>query len=105
MKRRFFAVSCGPKTSQKPGKATSLQSLGRNSRRRWVQSLTEARTGAMGAELAARPDIALAAVVHAMARSVFHRHGDYSSLQLRASATLFKEVSNGEQQLKESYDS
>lgn len=64
-----------------------------------VQSLTEARTAAIGAELAARPDIALACVVHAMARNVFNMYSGYSSLQLKLSVTYFKQESTGTHQL------
>ena len=60
-----------------------------------VQSLTEAKSAAISASLSSRPDIALAAVVHAMARSVFNRHGGHSSLQLKVNVTYFKEESAG----------
>ncbi len=69
-----------------------------------VQSLTEAKSAAISATLAKHYDIALAAVVHAMARAVFWRHGDHSSLQLKANVTSFKEESQGAEQLKEAHD-
>lgn len=64
-----------------------------------VESLTEAKSAAISASLAERPDIALAAIVQAMARSVFNRHGGYSSLQLKVNPTRFKEESQGSHQL------
>lgn len=69
-----------------------------------VQSLTEARSAAISASLAERPDIALAAVVHVMARSVFLVHGNHSSLQIKVSVTSFKEESEGARQLELAHD-
>jgi ParB family chromosome partitioning protein len=53
-----------------------------------TQSLTEQKSAAISASLTERPDIALAAVVHALAFSVFHSYGNDSSLQVAGKVTL-----------------
>jgi len=60
-----------------------------------VESLTEAKSAGISAVLAGRPDVALAAVVHALAGSVFPLCGGGSSLQLSAKVTHFREESKG----------
>ncbi len=60
-----------------------------------VTSLTEARSAAISAMLANQPPVALAAVVHALAGSVFRLHGAESSLQLAATVARLHEPSNG----------
>ena len=82
-----------PEEERKPAKARPEFSAA------LVESLTEAKSAAISATLAVNPGIALAAVVHAMACSVFNRHGGYSSLQLKVSAKRFKEESEGSSQL------
>ena len=82
-----------PEEERKPAKARPEFSAA------LVESLTEAKSAAISASLAERPDIALAAIVHGMARSVFNRHGGYSSLQLKVTVTRFKEESEGASQL------
>lgn len=64
-----------------------------------VQSLTEIKSAAISAELAGRPDIALAAVVHTLAASVFGLHGNHSCLQISGKKWYFKEKSQGAEQL------
>jgi ParB family chromosome partitioning protein len=65
-----------------------------------VESLTEHKSAAISANLAKRPDIALAAVVHALASSIFHRSGGATSLQLSAKVTYFREESKGAEELE-----
>ena len=64
-----------------------------------LESLTEAKSAAISATLAGHPGIALAAVVHAMAGSVFRLYGSESSLQLSAKVTQLREASKGAQEL------
>jgi ParB family chromosome partitioning protein len=65
-----------------------------------VEDLTAQRTAAISASLAGRPDIALAAVVHALAIGVFRSYGNESSLQLSARRTQFRESSKGADELE-----
>jgi ParB family chromosome partitioning protein len=60
-----------------------------------VLSLTDTKSAAISASLAQRPDVALAAVVHALASDVFRAHREDSSLQLSVEVTGFKEESKG----------
>jgi ParB family chromosome partitioning protein len=69
-----------------------------------VQSLTEIRSAAISATLAERPDIALAAVVHTLAASVFNLHGNNSCLQISAKRWYFKEESQGARHLETSHE-
>jgi ParB family chromosome partitioning protein len=69
-----------------------------------VQSLTEARSAAISAELLGRPDIALAAIVHTLAASVFSLHGNHSCLQILARRWYFKEESPGAEHLQQSHE-
>ena len=64
-----------------------------------VQSLTEAKSAAISATLAERPDVALAAVVHALAGKVFGLHGSDSSLQVKLELPRLREASAGAEQL------
>lgn len=64
-----------------------------------VQSLTEAKSSGISATLAGQPGLALAAVVHAMAGSVFRVYGSDSSLQLSVKGTQLREQSRGAQEL------
>jgi ParB family chromosome partitioning protein len=64
-----------------------------------VQSLTEARSAAISAELAAQPVVALASVVHALAGKVFHVYGSDSSLQLKVEVPRLREASTGAERL------
>ncbi len=59
-----------------------------------VESLTAAKSAALGAELARRPDTALAVVVHALALSAFRLYGE-SSLQLSLTPTHYREGGSG----------
>ncbi len=49
-----------------------------------IQDLTARKTAAMRAELASQPDVALAAVTHALARGAFYRYGGDSCLKITA---------------------
>jgi ParB family transcriptional regulator, chromosome partitioning protein len=69
-----------------------------------VQSLTEAKSAAISAVLAERPDIALAAVVHHLAASVFNLHGNHSCLQISVKRWYFKEESQGSERLEISHE-
>jgi ParB family transcriptional regulator, chromosome partitioning protein len=59
-----------------------------------VESLTGAKSAAIGASLAQQPNVALAVVVHAMASAIFH-HGDATCLQLSLAQTHLREESKG----------
>lgn len=65
-----------------------------------IESLTAARSAAISASLSGRPDIALAAVVHAFASSLISPYGETSSLQLSLRPTSFRESSTGSDQLE-----
>ena len=69
-----------------------------------VESLTEAKSAAIGASLAGRPDIALAAVVHALASDVFHGYRNDNSLRISGKITYLKEDSAGARELKDLYE-
>jgi ParB family chromosome partitioning protein len=58
-----------------------------------LESLTKHRTVALSAELSKRPDIALAAVVHALASTTFHGGFSDSSLQISGHAQSLEEAS------------
>jgi ParB family chromosome partitioning protein len=68
-----------------------------------TQSLTEQRTAAVGASLSEHPDIALAAVVHALASKLFHSSGDESSLQITGKVTRFSETSTGADAMEQAH--
>jgi ParB family transcriptional regulator, chromosome partitioning protein len=68
-----------------------------------IQSLTEQKAAAIGASLAEHPDIALAAVVHALARGVFHTHGNDSSLQIAGKVTHMRESGKGAEAMDQSH--
>jgi ParB family transcriptional regulator, chromosome partitioning protein len=65
-----------------------------------LESLTEHKSAAISANLAQRPDIALAVVVHTLASGIFHMSGSGSSLQLSAKVTYFREESKGADELE-----
>jgi ParB family chromosome partitioning protein len=60
-----------------------------------VESLTEAKSSGISATLADKPDIALAAVVHALAGSVFPLCGGGTALQLSLEVTRLRGESTG----------
>ena len=60
-----------------------------------VHSLTEMKSAGISASLAGNPDVALAAVVHALAGGIFYSHSCDSALQLSAKAIYFREESKG----------
>jgi ParB family transcriptional regulator, chromosome partitioning protein len=70
-----------------------------------VESLTQHKSAAISANLAKRPDIALAAVVHALALRIFHSSSNASSLQISANVTHFRETSKGSEELEQVRDS
>lgn len=76
------AKGSGPK--EKPRFSASL-----------IESLTAAKSAAISASLVERPDIALAAVVHAMACNVFRSCRNESSLQMTARITHLRETCKG----------
>jgi ParB family transcriptional regulator, chromosome partitioning protein len=65
-----------------------------------IESLTEHKSAAISANLAQRPDIALAVVVHTLASGIFHMSGTGSSLQLSAKVTYFREESKGADEME-----
>ncbi len=69
-----------------------------------VQSLTEAKSAAIGAELASRPKIALAAVVHRMAGGIFGLYGAEGCVELSAKVTRLHGTSGGESHLSALHD-
>lgn len=68
-----------------------------------MQSLTEQKTAAIGASLSQHPDIALAAVVHALASRIFHTYGNDSSLQITGKLTHFRETGTGAEAMDEAH--
>jgi ParB family chromosome partitioning protein len=82
----------GPKPSKSVDRPEYSASL--------VKSLTEAKSAATSASLARHPDIALAAVVHALALCVFHSYTRHSSLQISARRTHIAEASKGREELQ-----
>jgi ParB family chromosome partitioning protein len=87
-----------PEEERKPSKARPEFSAA------LVESLTEAKSAAIGATLAGRHDVALAAVVHALASDVFHGYRNDSSLRISAKITHLKEESAGAGALKDLYE-
>jgi ParB family chromosome partitioning protein len=61
-----------------------------------VEELTQHRTAALQVELARQPEIALAAVAHAMCLEVFYGYGPDSSLDIRTAAPRLGPVSESE---------
>lgn len=66
-----------------------------------VESLTEAKSSAIGMSLAKNPDIALAAVVHALASDILVMGPAKSCLRLSASVTYYKADCDGADELRE----
>jgi ParB family transcriptional regulator, chromosome partitioning protein len=69
-----------------------------------TQSLTAAKSAAIGAALTGNHDVALAAVVHALALSVFNHGGD-TRLEVRGKVTRYGEDSNGADELSAAHES
>ena len=69
-----------------------------------VESLTEAKSAAISAELAGQRHIALAAVVHGLVGSVFRLHGGDSCLALSGKVTCLRGKSEGEIHLCSMHD-
>jgi ParB family transcriptional regulator, chromosome partitioning protein len=65
-----------------------------------VLSLTEARSAAISATLCERPDIALAAVVHALAISVFDSFCSKGGVELSGKVTYFRSESKGAAEMR-----
>jgi ParB family chromosome partitioning protein len=65
-----------------------------------VESLTAVRSAAIGAALSENPSIALAAVVHALAISVFKFYSGDGRLQVSARVTQYREESRGANERK-----
>jgi len=87
--------SAEPKTANSGGKSGLSASL--------IQSLTEQKSAAIGASLSEHPDIALAAVVHALAASVFHSYGNDTSLQITGKVTHLREGGTGAEAMEEAH--
>ncbi len=68
-----------------------------------IESLTAGRSAAISSCLSKRPDTALAAVVHALAGSIFHSYGNDSSLQIAVKVTHLKEGGKGADTLEQSH--
>jgi ParB family chromosome partitioning protein len=69
-----------------------------------MESLTAARSAAIGASLCDNSHIALAAVVHGLAMSVFGSYSLLGRLRLNADVTRYKEESRGADELKATYE-
>jgi len=68
-----------------------------------TRSLTEQKSAAISASLIERPDIALAAVVHALAIGVFPSYGRQSSLQVSARLTNLRESCKGTEAMEHAH--
>jgi ParB family chromosome partitioning protein len=66
-----------------------------------VESLTAQKSAAISASLSDRPDIALAAVVHALASGVFRLRGSENSLQITAKVMNLRETGKAIDALEE----
>ena len=69
-----------------------------------VESLTAAKSAAIGAALSQNPSVALAAVVHGLAMSVFASFSGDARLQVRAEVTEYDEDCKGAGELKLDYE-
>jgi len=69
-----------------------------------VESLTAAKSAAIGAALSQNPSVALAAVVHGLAISVFDSYSGDARLHIRAQVTGYAEESRGANELGTAYD-
>ena len=69
-----------------------------------VQSLTAARSAAIGAALSGSPVIALAAVTHALAVSVFKYNAGDARLQVSGKVSIYNEESKGATELQRTYE-
>ena len=69
-----------------------------------MESLTEAKSAAIGASLAGNPDIALASVVYTLASGIFIMGPSHSCLRLSAGVTYYKAESQGATTLRELHD-
>ncbi len=69
-----------------------------------VESLTAAKSAAIGAALSQNPSVALAAVVHGLAISVFGSYSGDARLQVRAEVRSYDDDSKGASELKDAYE-
>ncbi len=69
-----------------------------------VESLTSAKSAAIGAALAGNQNVALIAVVHALALSVFSRYASKARLRISGAVSYYSEDSKGYDELKEAFD-
>jgi ParB family chromosome partitioning protein len=69
-----------------------------------VQSLTAARSAAIGLALSGNPAIALAAVTHGLAMSVFNSYSEDGRLQVSGKVTKYSDESKGASELTQSYE-
>jgi len=69
-----------------------------------VESLTAAKSAAIGAALSQNPSVALAAVVHGLAISVFDSYSGDARLHIRAQVTGYAEESRGANELGTAYE-
>jgi ParB family chromosome partitioning protein len=68
-----------------------------------IESLTEAKSAALGASLMERPGIALAALTHVLAAAAFLRHGEESSLEIAPKRVSLRGESKGLEALEEAH--
>jgi ParB family chromosome partitioning protein len=69
-----------------------------------TQSLTAARSAAIGAALSESPAVALAAVTHALAVSVFKYNAGDARLQVSGKVSIYSEESKGATDLQRTYE-
>lgn len=69
-----------------------------------VQSLTAAKSAAIGAALTEKPSVALAAVVHGLAMSVFDCFSGDARLQVRGDVTEYDDATKGAEDLRRAYE-
>jgi len=69
-----------------------------------VESLTAAKSAAIGAALSQNPSVALAAVVHGLAISVFGSYSGDARLQVRVEVRSYDDNSKGASELKDAYE-
>jgi ParB family transcriptional regulator, chromosome partitioning protein len=69
-----------------------------------VQSLTAAKSAAIGAAMSDNPTVALAAVVHGLAMSVFDCFSGDARLQVRGDVTQYGDATKGAEDLKRAYE-
>ena len=69
-----------------------------------VESLTAAKSAAIGAVLSGNPSVALAAVVHGLAMSVFHSYRAEKCVKVSGTVRHYSEEPKGARELKDAYE-